>query len=81
MPHPTNDATPTTRATAADGFLIWTKTGRNPKRWHGHRDGAEAEASRLATKRPGQAFFVLEMTTKHKAAPVAVVAEDMAEAA
>lgn len=54
------------------GFLIWTKGGRNPRFWHGQRDTAEAEASRLAAKHPGTAFIVVAMVSKHKVAPDAL---------
>lgn len=63
------EPTPPTAKEAA-GFLIWTKAGRNPRFWHGHRESAEAEAGRLAAKHPGTAFFVVAMLTKHKVAAV-----------
>lgn len=67
----TCDAASAVHVSNKSGFLIWTKKGRNPHVWHGTRERAEAEASRLAAKFPGQAFFVVALTTKHKVRSVA----------
>lgn len=79
---PTCDAAPAVHVSNKSGFLIWTKNGRNPHVWHGTRERAEVEASRLAAKFPGQAFFVVAVTTKHKVCVVQEAAPvDMERAA
>lgn len=50
-------------------WCVWTKTGRRPQFWHDTREGAEAEAERLARKHPGKTFIVFEKLVNIKALP------------
>lgn len=40
-------------------YIVWSPDGRNPQRRHDTRDGAIAEATRLAEFVPGASFIVL----------------------
>ena len=48
----------------ADFYMLWTKTGHLPRFRHGTREGAMAEAIRLATENPGKKFIVLQAVEK-----------------
>lgn len=45
-------------------WCVWNKSGHRPKRFHNTREEAEAEAQRLARKRPGHKFIVMQMVGK-----------------
>lgn len=49
---------------AVDTWCIWTKTGRRPSFFHPTREKAEKEAARLAAKRPGKKFLVMQVVSK-----------------
>ena len=59
---------------AADFYMVWTKTGHRPRRVHGLKETAEAEAERLAAETPGKKFIVLHAYTKMVAPTPSVAA-------
>ena len=47
-----------------DVWFVWTKYGRRPTFVHNTREDAEREAARLAAKRPGKKFIVMQTVSK-----------------
>lgn len=47
-----------------DVWFVWTKHGRRPAFAHNTREDAEREAARLAAKRPGMKFIVMQTVSK-----------------